>query len=267
MARPARTPDSAFWVDRADVDAAAGRLRLSASESRHLLRVFRAAPGASFEAVDGQGFLYHCVLDADENGIAVGRIESRVPNAGELPGRIELIVGLPDLAQTETIVAQAVALGVSKIDFASAERSGFGPLSESRLDRLSRIARSALKQSRRSCLPFLGSSRGLPEALAGITGNYRWVADVAGVSSPEVLPSSVRQLSQINAILAVGPPGGFTAEESALLRDRQFEPISLGPSRLTTSTAALVLLAVTRNRLFPIGLDRVDKNGTSGYLH
>jgi 16S rRNA (uracil1498-N3)-methyltransferase len=49
--------------------------------------------------------------------------------------------------------------------------------------------------------------------------------------------------------LAVGPPGGFTAEEAGTLRMSGFEPISLGNSRLTTETAAIAILAVARNHI------------------
>jgi RNA methyltransferase-like protein len=77
MARPGRTPDSPFWVDPGAVDAAGRRLTLDPEESHHLLHVFRAGPGTAFEAVDGQGSLYRCVLEAGSGRRAAGRIESR----------------------------------------------------------------------------------------------------------------------------------------------------------------------------------------------
>ena len=265
MKGAARTPDTAFWVDRADVDGT--RLRLSDSESRHLLRVFRAAPGTPFEAVDGEGTLYRCLLETASGGIAVGTIESRAAEAGELGAAITLLAGLPDLQQIETIVSLAVPLGVTAIDFVATGHSGREPLPEARLERLARIARSALKQSRRTRLPSLRSSPGLEESLQEIpVETFRLFADPGGEPLQAGVLEAASQTSQPNVVLAVGPPGGFLREEGELLTTRGFRPISLGPSRLTTSAASLALLAATRNLMLTAGLGRVDKTGLSGYL-
>ena len=265
MSRPARTPDTTFWVDRAEV--AGDRLRLDHSESRHLLRVFRATPGTAFEAIDGEGRLYRCVLESDARAIAAGRIESVVENAGELPFAIDIVAGLPDFPQAETLVELAVPLGVSRIDLVPTARSGREGLSAARLERLDRIARSALKQSRRTRLPVVASSGGLQEALEALSGREGMflVADPSGVPlQPSTAMAATAPQPQVT--LAVGCPGGFISEEATLLRARGFQPISLGPSRLTTSTAALALLAGMRNLLLSSGLGRVDRTGLSGYL-
>jgi len=260
----ARTPDSAFWVAPEAVDG--DRLRLDAAESRHLLRVFRAAPGAHFEAVDGAGTLYRCVLESADQGLASGRIEARVPDAGELPFAITLLVGLPDLPQVETIVALAVPLGAARIDFVTTARSGRESLGAGRLERLERIARSALKQSRRSRMPAMVSSARLESALEALPpSRFRWLADPAGEGLPA--PSGTpADWSQVTISLAVGPPGGFLVEEVTVLRDADFQRISLGPTRLTTSVAAVALLSATRNLMLTAGLGRVDKTGRPGYL-
>jgi 16S rRNA (uracil1498-N3)-methyltransferase len=265
MKGAARTPDTAFWVDRADVDGT--RLRLSASESRHLLRVFRAAPGTPFEAVDGEGILYRCVLETASGGIAVGTIESQTREAGELGAAITLLAGLPDLQQIETVVSLAVPLGATAIDFVATGHSGREPLPEARLERLTRIARSAVKQSRRTRLPALRSSPNLEEAIQDIpVETMRLFADPGGQPLRSQPAEAALQMLQPHVVLAVGPPGGFLREEGELLTARGFRPISLGPSRLTTSAASLALLAATRNLMLTAGLGRVDKTGLSGYL-
>jgi RsmE family RNA methyltransferase len=54
---------------------------------------------------------------------------------------------------------------------------------------------------------------------------------------------------QMAVLLVVGPPGGFTDAERNGLRSGGFHRISLGPSRLTSETAAVALLASARNLL------------------
>ena len=267
MTRPARPPDSPFWVRPGDVDLAGSRLTLDADESHHLLHVFRGAAGTPFEAIDGIGSLYRCVLEGREGTSAVGRIESRVENFGELPWELGLIVGLPDMAQAESVVEHAVPLGATSIDFAVTARSGREPFSESRLERLGRVNRSALKQARRTRLPKITSSETLEIALATISpqADLRLFADSAGepgISMSETPTNS----AQCTVSMVVGPPGGLIEWERGVLRGASYTAISLGPSRLSTSTAAICLLASARNFLLSTGLYRVDKTGLSGYL-
>jgi 16S rRNA (uracil1498-N3)-methyltransferase len=281
--RGARTPDSPFWVEPEDVDLAEQQLKLGPDESHHLLHVFRAAPGTPFDAIDGRGSLFHCVLEKGTARAATARIESREENSGELPFSLELLVGLPDLPQAESIVEHAVPLGATVIDFVAVARSGREALPAARLERMLRIARSALKQSRRTRLPVLRSSDGLERALEGSESGGASAASPGpdeGPGGPVIarlmadpmgdfeipLPSDVIQTTKATVIMAVGPPGGFLEEEWALLRNRQFASISLGPSRLSTSTATLAILGAVRNLLLASGFHRVDKNGLPGYL-
>jgi 16S rRNA (uracil1498-N3)-methyltransferase len=256
MPRPARVPDSPFWVEPESVDDAGSRLFLSPEESHHLLRVFRAAPGTSFEAIDGAGTLYRCVLERADEGKAVGRIESRETDARELPASIALLVGLPEFGQAEAVVEHAVPLGATSIDFVAAVRSGREAFSPVRLERLERLSRSALKQSRRTRKPALRSSGTLAEALAATgAATARFVADPEGDMALS-LPASEKAGAQLSVALAVGPPGGFLQEETGLLHASGYHPISLGPSRLTTSTATIALLSLARKLLLTSRLPR-----------
>ena len=241
--RDLRRPDTVFWVDPAAVHG--DRITLDPEESHHLLHVHRAVPGTPFVAVDGAGGTYECLLDSSERGIAVGSVARRVEEQGELRVPVALLVGLPDAGPAETVVSHAVPLGVSSIDFLACSRSGRPSLGTARLDRLSRIAVSAMKQSRRSRLPEIRSSLSLDAGIAALAPGVRFVADPSG--RPGFRP--VDGILEGPISLAIGPPGGFTSEEAERLRTAGFESISLGNSRLTTETAAITLLAIARNYL------------------
>ena len=221
------------------------RLRLSLEESHHLLHVFRAKEGTPFEATDGRGGFFGCVLEAVERRAAVGRIVERRPGSGELPRPMELVVGLPEWRAAEQIVEHAVPLGATSIDFVVCERSGRDALGPQRIARLMRVARAALKQSRRSRLPELTSSERLTKAIGDLRPGDRYLADPDG--NP-LTPGAAKQ-GQAPIQPAVGPPGGFSQEERRFFLDREFIPISMGPSRLTTETACLALLSLVRNPL------------------
>jgi 16S rRNA (uracil1498-N3)-methyltransferase len=226
---------------------------LDRDETHHLLHVHRAEAGASFEATDGGGTLYRCrLLDGAESG-ARGEIIERVANAGELPTPIRLLIGQPSAPAAEAIVEHAVPLGVAAITFVGCRQSSQPPPNASRLERLARIALAGLKQSRRTRLPLIDSADSLEEALSGVPSGARFVADPNGGPFEPGLMDPAQ--SPIN--LAVGPPGGFHREESLALREAGFVAIALGPSRLTTETAAIALLSVLRNALAPGVLRRI----------
>jgi 16S rRNA (uracil1498-N3)-methyltransferase len=153
---------------------------------------------------------------------------------------------MPDRRAVEQIVAHAIPLGVSALDFVACERSERGSLGPQQLTRLQRIARAALKQSRRSRLPELGSSRSVASAVKALgAGADRFLADPDG----KPFDFNSRKNPQPTTQLAVGPPGGFTESERQVLLGEGFAPIYLGPSRLTTETATLALLGLARNSL------------------
>jgi len=227
-----RRPDTLFWVDPASVGS--DRLKLSPDESHHLLRVHRAKEGTPFQAIDGEGSFFECVLESVERRAAIGRIVGRREGVGELTRTIVVLVGLPDSGDVDEVVAHGVC-----------ERSGRAALKSPRLGRLGRIARAGLKQSRRTRLPEMRSSGSLGEALKHLPSGLRFAADPAG---EEPTPALVKT-SEDPVTLAIGPPGGYTEGERRLLQEEHFSIISLGPSRLTTETAALALISLARNSL------------------
>jgi 16S rRNA (uracil1498-N3)-methyltransferase len=104
-----------------------------------------------------------------------------------------------------------------------------------RIDRLERIALSAMKQSLHSRLTVIDEAVDfsrfiqlpqLPKA--------RWMAhceeDQKAMFSPQGSQSSV---------LLIGPEGDFHAEEIQSAKDKGFQMVSLGNYRLRTETAAL----------------------------
>ena len=165
--------------------------------------------------------------------------------AGELARDLHLLVGLPETRAVEEIIEHAVPLGVASIVFAACRRSGRDELGPLKMERIERIAVASLKQSLRSRLPSLSTTSSLHTALEVAHTGPRWVAEPRGGTPPE-LPNEPPQLP---VTLAVGPPGGFDEGEEASLRSAGFHPISLGPSRLTTETASIALLATARNSI------------------
>jgi 16S rRNA (uracil1498-N3)-methyltransferase len=137
-----------------------------------------------------------------------------------------VLSAIPKGDRLDWMVQKLTELGVTRIGFIDCARSvvRWDPERISRqIARLERVARQAAMQSRRTWLPELSGV--VPVAVAATAGTAMAIADPDGVSD---LPAAV------DALL-VGPEGGFTPTELALVERR----VSLGRHVLRIETAAL----------------------------
>jgi 16S rRNA (uracil1498-N3)-methyltransferase len=208
---------SAAHVLVADVDAPL----LDDAAAHHLSRVLRLRDGAAVSVTDGAGQWRSChlVAGALETG---GDVEQEPP----LP-RLTVAVAPPKGDRLEWLVQKCTEVGVTSIVLLDAERSVVrweGDRAARQLERLQRIALEAAMQSRRV-----------------------WLPDVCGpVGAATVLPGAViaepggRPVDPGDAVVAVGPEGGWSPDEVAMAAGR----VDLGPHVLRVETAAVVAVTL-----------------------
>ena len=110
-------------------------------------------------------------------------------------------------------------------------------------ERLRARVSSALVQSHGAWLPHLPNDVSIDHLLASSSPNEtRLVLDVSGE------PIGHANITA-PVTIAVGPEGGFEAEELRRLRDARFRPVSLGANVLRFETAAVAALAIVRAAL------------------
>jgi 16S rRNA (uracil1498-N3)-methyltransferase len=142
----------------------------------------------------------------------------------------------------DLIIRQAVEAGVGRIvplvsDHAVARPGEGGP----RLERWRRIAREAREQSGAALQPVIEAPVRLDEAAAREHGGTRvFFHEDPQASSP--LHAILARASESVAVL-VGPEGGLSPRETALLETAGFRRAWLGDGVLRTETAALYALA------------------------
>jgi 16S rRNA (uracil1498-N3)-methyltransferase len=241
------------------------RAQLLADEEHHAISVLRIRAGETLLGLDGEGRSWPLRVA----GVARRSMELEVtgpprvePPAGDpeapLPW-IEFCVSLPRAGRAEDMLDRLVQLGIAALAPLVCERSQTGAreLTESRLARLDRAAREACKQSRRSWKLVLGA-RLTPETLgarARASGaelialspgaGTRLVDRALELRAQGAWPTRDRPL-----ILAIGPEGGFTAEEVALLRAAGARELCLAPHILRTETAAEAAAALVAQVFF-----------------
>jgi 16S rRNA (uracil1498-N3)-methyltransferase len=228
-----------FFVDGVQ----SGRARITGPDAHHLTRVLRVEPGQRFEISDNHS-VYLAEVESARKDLVAFTVQERL--AAPEPGvRTTLVASLVRFERFEWIVEKATELGVEQIIPLETERTekGLRKAAEKRSVRWNRIAREASEQSRRARLPEIHPAVGLAEALE-IEAGYRYLLDESQGAPPmlSVLPSSPRASDRVALLL--GPEGGWTDSERALITGAGWCAVSLGHEILRAETAAIAGLAI-----------------------
>jgi len=156
------------------------------------------------------------------------------PNYGKRPFRLHLAVApTKNTARFEWFLEKATEIGIDEITPLVCEHSERVQI---RIDRLQKIILSAAKQSLKTYLPILHEPMKIDDFISLNHPASRFVAYVE-----EHQPLHLKTVYQNgDCVVLIGPEGDFSKKEMELAFQQGFKPVSLGPSRLRTETAAIV---------------------------
>ena len=202
-----------------------GTLDLAAEDRRHLERVLRMRDGASLEIVDASGTVYAAELEAGGRVRLTALVERR--SRGPAPAVwLGTAGGRGDLA-----VEKLTELGVREIGALVCE----GTSGRFRLDRWTRVAHAAGRQSKRADLPAMAGPTPFEEVVA------RPGAIVLDHEADDAVPFRAPQ----DAVLLIGPESGLREHERELARVHGAPLARLGDGVvLRSETAAIVAAAL-----------------------
>lgn len=208
---------------------------LSEDESKHCTRVLRLQQGDTVYLVDGVGGLYTAIIqDAASKKCQLQVIDKQI-EYGKLPYYAHIAVApTKNMDRMEWFVEKAVEIGVSEITFLLCEHSERRNL---RLDRLEKIAVSAMKQSQKGYMPLLNDMTPFRRFIQKSLPESTFIAHLEDDATQSI--KSYYTYGQPHCIL-IGPEGDFSQEEIAASYATGIRPVTLGQSRLRTETAALV---------------------------
>jgi 16S rRNA (uracil1498-N3)-methyltransferase len=225
----------------------AGLFHLGPDDSRHLAKVCRLRIGDRVELFDGKGFVTAAEIVALK-GDRVDLAAFGEPVVASMPASpCVLATAVPKGDRFDWLVEKATELGVERLIPLVTERSVVVP-SGSKLDRLRRTIIEASKQCRRPRLLVLEEPMEWTALVAACPSAVRFLADRDGLR-PSEWPTIPRG-SEV--VMAVGPEGGFTREETELATGSGWLPIRLAFNTLRIETAGLagcaaVLMRVPEN--------------------
>ncbi|MGI4835008.1 MAG: RsmE family RNA methyltransferase [Janthinobacterium lividum] len=207
--------------------------QLSEEESKHAVRVLRLGLGAPVLLVDGRGTLAQATIAE----ASPKRCQLLLAKRQLVPRRsFYLHVALAptkNLDRLEWLVEKAVEVGIERLSFVRCARS---ERRELKPERLEKIAISALKQSGQAWLPQLDELMDFDRFLLETDPSTTFIAHL---EAGERLPLAQVVRAAPRACVLIGPEGDFSPAEIAAALALGARPVTLGPARLRTETAAL----------------------------
>ena len=232
---------------------------LTGAQAEHLARVLRAQPGTQADIVAGGRVFLGSIASVSHDEVRFDLIEEI---AAERALPLTLVLAIFKYDRLEWAIEKATELGVATIVPVIARRTEkhLAQSADKRVERWRRLAHEAAKQSRRADVPVIEDPIPLPARLKlatpgvrillaederGTTLSQRVQAALGGNESQADLP----EFSLPEFQVAVGPEGGWAAEELALFAKSGWLAASLGPRILRAETAAIAALAVAASLL------------------
>jgi 16S rRNA (uracil1498-N3)-methyltransferase len=222
---------------------------IDGQELAHLKRVLRLVPGDRITVFDDSGWEHEAVireLSADRGELEI----IRSYEAGrESPLQITLAVGLTKGEKMDFVVEKATELGVQAIapfiSVFSVPKWDARKI-DARSARWQKIALSASKQCGRTRVPDILPlcefqtlvKRGSAETLKLLF----WENE-----RHQSLHRAHEKFARAESVLvAIGPEGGFDAQEAELAKSHDFQPVYMGKRILRAETAALAAITLVQ---------------------
>lgn len=222
-------------------------IHILGEEAKHLAQVLRLRPGDHVVVFDGSGEEHEAeLLTVGRQEARACRLATRTPDV-EPQVEVTLLQGIPKSDKMDYIVQKAVELGVTRIVPVRTAHVVGRDTAEltNRVERWNRIAREAVKQSRRTVIPRVWPPATLQEAVS------TWPGDLGVLLYENERKKDLKSLLKWYTMnryhrltLLVGPEGGISPAEAAYLATCGFQSVTLGNRILRTETASLAALAI-----------------------
>ena len=215
---------------------------LNSGDIHHIKNVMRMKSGDEIEVVYDKK-LYICRVDDINNNQFF--LVKELHDNNELDFELVIAVGLVKEQKMDIILQKLTELGVSRIIPLKMERS-IVKLDEKKIikkkDRWQSICKEAAEQSKRNIIPVVEDIKTVREL-----GSEKF--DLSFVCSVENENNLVNKYLQkktkcAKMIFVIGPEGGITLKEEAMLNNMGYKSISLGKRVLRVETACMYVASV-----------------------
>lgn len=202
---------------------------LTEEESKHCIRVLRMKQGDEITLLNGRGLASCAVILEDHPKRCKLQITSSIQHKRPEQELHIALAPTKNMDRIEWFLEKATEIGLSQLTFLKCEHNERGQL---KLDRLEKIAVSAMKQSKRFYLPILDELIPFAEFVKNHPNGY----------IGHCYESQKKPLSDLTSrqVFLIGPEGDFSEAEVKLAHELGYQAVSLSDFRLRTETAALM---------------------------
>ena len=212
-----------------------GRWLIDREQAHHLVRVRRCGTGSLAEGLEsGEKISLRLSCEGEQvYAEELSRITEEKPTT-----ELYLLLAVLKSDQFDQALRFAAETGVHSITLLSCERSVprySGIKLEEKMSRWAKLLGESTKQAGAGTPPLLTP----PVRLRDLDQSHLPESRYAAMLSPESEPLSAQQPGGAAAI-AIGPEGDWSPDETELLIEKKFKPVSLGSRILRASTAVAV---------------------------
>jgi 16S rRNA (uracil1498-N3)-methyltransferase len=209
--------------------------------SKHCVQVLRMKEGEQLQLTDGKGNLLTArIINPDRKHCTVNIEEEKFQQSAAKKISIAISL-LKNASRFEWFLEKATEIGVSEIIPLLCERT---ERQHFRFDRMNNILISAMLQSQQTWLPVLCEPQHFEKIVSSSVYAQKFIAHCESDKEKNNLASVVRQ----NKLqILIGPEGDFTKEEIEIAIQKNYQPVSLGDTRLRAETAGIVAATLLMN--------------------
>jgi 16S rRNA (uracil1498-N3)-methyltransferase len=221
---------------------------LPREEAEHLTRVLRLGTGDTVTVFDGRGHEWVArVASAIRRDVRV-QIVSRLEPTAESTVALTLAQAILKGEKMDEVIRDAVMLGAHAIQPVVSKRSETtvaAVMRGARVERWRRVALASAKQSRRAVLPEIRMPLALETVLGEPPPALRLMMVEPGTTATvEPIAALQHQPAPADAMLLVGPEGGWAAEEWTAAESHGVRLFSLGARTLRADAVPIAAISV-----------------------
>ena len=211
------------------------KAELPVEEAAHAVRVLRLQTGDEITLTDGKGNFYRAEISTATSKRCLVNVLETLPQAPLWKGHLHIAMApTKNMDRTEWFAEKATEIGFDELTFLNCRYSERKVI---KTERIHKILVSAIKQSLKARLPQLNEMTDFNQFVRQPFNGQKFIAHC--YEGEKAFLKDCLQPGE-DALVLIGPEGDVSEEEVREALAQGFRPISLGPSRLRTETAALV---------------------------
>lgn len=216
-----------------DIDETTKSFSFDKEESKHIIKVLRKKDSDILHVTNGSGLLFETEITLASDNKCIVEVLS-IKKSPEPKFRLHLAVAPTKMNDRfEWFLEKATEIGIQEITPIICDRSERKVIN---LERFEKIILSAMKQSNETFLPKLNDAVSFKEFIKQKNKGLQFIAHCEETDKRS-LKGALKPNEDVT--LLIGPEGDFSDKEIALALENNFQPVTLGNTRLRTETAAV----------------------------